>query len=479
MLFLIGAPPLRERETNELQGGFDQLGIAKPAAKFAVSITNVERIPALLAQAVRLALTGRRGPVVVEVPIDVLHMSAPESRVKAATGLAVRPRPAPSHAEIADLRGRLLGARRPAIVVGGDARFAECAAALTRFAESSGIPVFASKRGLGLLPAGHPLDAHDASNLASLAQHGIARPDLLVLAGTRLGLFLGGGGESVLPRQAQLVQVYSDAGEIGRLREIDLPIVADVGSFFESLSEATADDEWPDWSHWATEVVDVQHRRAQAYPLAESAGGIHPFHAAAEVAAVAGTEAVYAVDGGEAGQWAVQQARTSGPGRVITTGYFGGLGVGPGYAIGAQVAAPDRRVVLVTGDGSFGFHLQELDTMVHHGYPIVTVVLNNGIWGMSLHGQQIMYGPQYSAIAHLGGRDYAQIARSFGCHAERVTAFADLRPALERAFASGRPACVEIMTDPEVVSPGLVQMLGETGGPTPQIVVPYYENIPL
>jgi acetolactate synthase-1/2/3 large subunit len=259
-----------------------------------------------------------------------------------------------------------------------------------------------------------------------------------------------------------LVQVYSDAGEIGRLREIDLPIVADVGSFFESLSEATADDEWPDWSHWATEVVDVQHRRAQAYPLAESAGGIHPFHAAAEVAAVAGTEAVYAVDGGEAGQWAVQQARTSGPGRVITTGYFGGLGVGPGYAIGAQVAAPDRRVVLVTGDGSFGFHLQELDTMVHHGYPIVTVVLNNGIWGMSLHGQQIMYGPQYSAIAHLGGRDYAQIARSFGCHAERVTAFADLRPALERAFASGRPACVEIMTDPEVVSPGLVQMLGET-----------------
>jgi acetolactate synthase-1/2/3 large subunit len=100
----------------------------------------------------------------------------------------------------------------------------------------------------------------------------------------------------------------------------------------------------------------------------ETPGGLHPFHAMAEVAAVAGTEAIYAIDGGEAGQWAVQHARTSGPGRVITTGYFGGLGVGPGYAIGAQIAAPDRRVVLVTGDGSIGFHLQEFDTMEHQGH---------------------------------------------------------------------------------------------------------------
>lgn len=135
--------------------------------------------------------------------------------------------------------------------------------------------------------------------------------------------------------------------------------------------------------------------------------------------------------------------------------------------------------MLVTGDGSFGFHLQELDTMVHHGLPIVTVVLNNEIWGMSLHGQQIMYGSDYNAISLLGGRNYAEIARGFGAHAERVTAFADLRPALERAFAAGRAAVVDVLTDPEVVSPGLVQMLGNTDLAIPQIVVPYYENIPL
>jgi acetolactate synthase-1/2/3 large subunit len=479
VLFLIGAAPLRERETNELQGGFDQIAMATPMAKWAVSITNVERIPALLAAAVRRATTGRRGPVVVELPIDVLHMLTAESRVSEPTGLAVHPRPAPSQAELDKLAQLLANAKRPAIIVGGEARFTDCAAALARLADRSGIPVFASKRGLGLLPAGHPCDGHDASNLALLAANGHPGPDVVVVAGARLGLFLGGLGHSVLPADARLVQICSDAGEIGRIREIDLPVVADVGAALEALLEATADSAWPDWSDWAALATGQQHLRSRSYPQAETGQGLHPFHVMAEVAAVAGPEAVYAIDGGEAGQWAVQHTRTSGPGRVITTGYFGGLGVGPGYAIGAQIAAPDRRVVLVSGDGSLGFHLQEFDTMVHHGYPIVTVVLNNGIWGMSLHGQQIMYGRDYQAIATLPGRNYAEIARGFGCHAERVSSFAELRPALERAFAAERASCVEVLIDPDVVSPGLVQMLGDVNPATPQIIIPYYQNIPL
>lgn len=478
-LFLIGAPPLRERETNELQGGFDQLAIARPAAKWAVTITNVERIPDLLAAAIRHAMTGRRGPVVVEIPIDVLHMTAKESRVGEPTGLAVRPRPAPSDDEVRALQEKLLAAERPVVIVGGEARFSDCGQQLRVFAEATRIPVFASKRGLGLLPTGHPCDAHDAANLAALSSLGIERPDLVLLIGTRLGLFLGGAGDAILPVGATLIQVCSEAAEIGKLREIDLAIAADARSLLERLTNHAPASRWPDWSAWADKVTGVQHQRGAQFDQVESDQGIHPYHAAAEIAAVAGPEAIYAIDGGEAGQWAVQHARTSGPGRVITTGYFGGLGVGPGYAIGAQVAAPDRRVVLVSGDGSFGFHLQELDTMVHRRYPVVTVVLNNEIWGMSLHGQQIMYGPAYSAISRLEGRNYARIAESFGAHAERVTRFTDLRPALERAFESGRPACVEVMTDPDVVSPGLVAMLGDTDPAIPQIVVPYYANIPL
>jgi acetolactate synthase-1/2/3 large subunit len=478
-VFLIGAPPLRERETNELQGGFDQLAIARPAAKWVVSITNVERIPALLAAAIRRARTGRRGPVVVELPIDILHASAPTDRVKAPTGLAVQPRPAPSVEEIGQVRDLLLAAQRPVVVVGAHARFSDLDGAVVRFAERAEIPVFASKRGLGIVPAGHPSDGHDASNLAALAKHGVDRPDLVILAGTREGLFLGGAGDGVIPEGVRLVQVFGDADELGRLRDIDVPVVAEVGSFFDALTRELEDDELPSWQPWRDAATAVQHKKVDDYPDVESADGLHPFHVAAEVAEMAGNGAVFAVDGGEAGQWAVQHTRTDGPGRVITTGYFGGLGVGPGYAIGAQIAAPERRVVLFSGDGSFGFHLQELDIMVHRNLPIVTVVLNNNIWGMSLHGQQIMYGQDYSAISRLDGRDYAAIARAFGAHAERVEKHADLGPALERAFDAGRPAVVEVMTDPAVVSPGLVQMLGDVASDTPQIVVPYYENIPL
>ncbi len=477
-LFLIGAPPLRERETNELQGGFDQLAIAKPMAKWAVTITNVERIPDILAAAVRKALTGRRGPVVVELPIDVLHMLTVESRVKEPTGLMVRPRPAPSTPELTSLTQMLLRAERPVVIVGGDARFTCESADLVAFADRTGIPVVASKRGLGLLPTGHPCDGHDAANLGGLAARGLDRPDLVILAGTRTGLFLGGSGRNVIPEDAQLVQIYSDAAEIGRIHEVDLAIAADVGTTLVNLLSSTEEVQWPDWSEWRELITGLPLGRAAAFPEVQSVKGIHPFHAMAEVAAAVGTSATWAIDGGEAGQWAVGHARTDGPGRVITTGYFGGLGVAPGYAIGAQVAEPNRRVVLVSGDGSIGFHVQEFDTMVHQNLPILTIVLNNEIWGMSIHGQQIMYGADYHAISTLPGRNYATIAAGFGCHAERVVEFDQIRGAVERALASGRPACVEIMTDPDVVSPGLVAMLGDTGDATDEIVVPYYENIP-
>jgi acetolactate synthase-1/2/3 large subunit len=477
-LFVIGAPPLRERETNELQGGFDQLAIARASAKWAVSISNVERIPDLLAQAVRRACTGKRGPVVVEVPIDVLHGLAREDRVKPPAGLLVQPHPAPSPVEVRAVRELVLQAERPVVIVGGDARFTGAADTLPAFVETTRIPVFAGKRGLGILPAGHPYDGHDAANLAALAD-GPDRPDLVLLIGTRMGLFLGGGGASILPRDAHIVQVYSDPAELGRIRSVDVAIASDSGTFLDNLTASLRGESIPDWSDWASAVVDLQHRHDALYPEVENERGIHPFHVASTVAAVAGTAAIFAIDGGEAGQWAAQAVKIDGPGRVITTGYFGGLGVAPGYAIGAQIAAPDRRVVVMTGDGSFGFHVQELDTMVHRGLPIVTVVLNNQIWGMSIHGQQIMYGSDYSVISRLPGRNYARIAQGFGAHAERVTSYAELGPALKRAFAAQGPAVVEVLTDPDVVSPGLIAMLGTTDPAIAQIVVPYYENIPL
>lgn len=477
VLFVIGAPPLREMETNPLQGGFDQIAMATPAVKWAHRITNTERIAELTAMAVRKAMTGRRGPVLLEIPIDVLHMSVPSDIATPASGLEVHPRPAPSPAETAALLSLLSKAKRPAIIVGGEAHYGNCGTALRQFAELSGIPVFANTRGLGILPSEHPLSGHSAANLGALALVGAEPPDAVLLLGARLGLFLGGRSGAVVPNGARVAQVYSDASEIGRLREIDVAIAADCGATLEALLDASRSVSWSVDRAWVKRAVALQQMAAQMYPEREAEGGIHPYHAAAAVVATAGPEAAYVFDGGESASWAGDCVRVSGPGRVLSHGYLGCLGIGPGFAIGLQTAFPERRVVQVTGDGAMGFHLQEFDTMMRHSLPIVTVVLNNRVWGMSIHGQQIMFGANYSAITRLGDTRYSSVAAGFGCHAEYVTRYDDIAPAMERALKSAKPACVEILVDETVIHPVTLSMLGKAAQGSREVVIPYYENI--
>jgi len=214
------------------------------------------------------------------------------------------------------------------------------------------------------------------------------------------------------------------------------------------------------------------------YPTPQGPGGIHPKHAVAAALAECGPTGAYAFDGGEAASWATDAVQVDGPGRVLSHGYLGCLGIGPGFAIGLQTAFPDRRVVHVTGDGAMGFHIQEFDTMVRHNLPIVTVVLNNRVWGMSIHGQQIMFGPNYNVITQLGDTHYADVAAAFGCLGQRVTELAEIAPAMRRALASRRPACIEILTDPDVIHPVTLSMLGKPIEGSGEVIIPYYENLP-
>lgn len=476
-LFLIGAPPLREAETNPLQGGFDQIAMLTPVSKWAHRITHTERIPDIAAMAIRKALTGKPGPVVLELPIDMLHTPVAVASTTKAAGISVYPRPAPSLSELEQLKDALQNAQRPAIILGGHSRQSDCGAEITQFAERSGIPIFDMAKSSGLLPSRHRLRAGRASVLGALSKVGIPNPDLVLLLGGRLGLQLGGRSGMVIPDEAKLIQVYPDAGEIGRIRDVQLPIEADPKSTLEALLQRTEGDTWPDWSEWTDQVLKVQHMSDGLYPDAQLSEGIHPFHAAKKIADMAGPEAAYVADGGESSSWADDVIKTSGPGRFLGHGYLGCLGIGPGFSIGLQKAFPDRRVVQITGDGAMGFHIQEWDTMVRHRLPIMTVILNNQVWGMSIHGQQIMFGANYAAITRLADTQYADIARSFGCHAERVEHYQDLEAAIERCFAHDGPSCLEIMTDENAVHPITPIMLGEAEEGSNEILIPYYENI--
>ncbi len=183
------------------------------------------------------------------------------------------------------------------------------------------------------------------------------------------------------------------------------------------------------------------------------------------------------LDGGEASGWGDYHVNVAEPGMSMTHGYLGCLGTGQGFAMGASRAHPDKKVLLLTGDGSVGFHIQEFDTMLRHDLPIVTVVFNNRCWGMSIHGQQIVYGGNGDIITRLADTNYHEVAIAFGGYGERVTALEEIAPAIERAFASGKPACINVEIDGEVILPMTLAMLGSLNPEEEEIVVPYYENL--
>jgi acetolactate synthase-1/2/3 large subunit len=381
----------------------------------------------------------------------------------------------------------LAEAERPAILAGGGAWFSQCGAELLAFAERARVPVFSNGKAHGLVPAGHPLCGRGFGTLAAAAQAAGAPADLILILGARLGLFTGGRGGGMLPPSASVIQVDIAGEEIGRNRDIPLGIVADCREALRALDAEAADRRWPDRSAWIAAVHTARdaHRRVFAQAIASDKAPIHPYRLAHEIARVLPEDAIICADGGETASWMDMVAQTRGGGRWLSHGYLGCLGTGMPFAIAAQVAHPDQRVLCIVGDGSVGLNFAEFDTMVRHRLPIVTVVNNDQQWGMSAHGQDLIYGPGRRMVTQLSPTRYDLAAAGFGCHAEHVVEPADLVPALRRALESRRPACVNVMTDPAVIAPVTLAMVG---GPRPQaekaksaesekIQIPYYDDL--
>jgi acetolactate synthase-1/2/3 large subunit len=481
VLFVAGSPPLREVATNPLQGGFDQVAMAAPVTKWSHRITNVERVPDLVDKAVRTALSGRPGPVFLDVPIDIMFapLAADALVLPARPGLATRPAPAP---QAVDAILKLLAkASRPAVIVGGGALSPECPALLTAFSELTGVPVLTSSKANGAMPTGHPLNAGPAGTLGA-ATFGAKQPaDLVILVGARAGLFLGGRGGTIIPDGAKFVQIDIDGSEIGRLRAPDIAVTADSAEALAALTAAARGRDWPRREAWVSLLRQLREGGTAAFmdaPKETRPGLIHPFHAARAVAEALAPETAIAFDGGEAIAWFQPFGRSPGPGLYIGNGYLGALGVGQGYAIGLARARPDKPVAIIMGDGAAGFHIAEFDTMARHRLPILTVIFNNASWGMSQHGQELVFGKQHLAAVKLAPSAYHKVAEGFGCFAEEVTRFEDIAPAVRRAQAQAGPACLNIMTDADVAHPVTAMMIGRLDAED-EIAIPYYENIPL
>ena len=476
-LFIAGAAPVREAEGNSLQGGFDAVAMARPVTKWAQHIAEPSRIVEYVRRAGEIALSGMPGPVFLEIPIDVMFTPTEEELPDVASWVRPTP-PAPPAEAVAKVLEMLRTAERPVIIAGGGAMLTDSGERLRRFAELTGTPVIASQKALGVLPDDHPFYGGAAAGLAAAA--GAGQPtDAVLLVGARMGMFLGGAMGAIIPAVAKVAQVESNPEEIGRVRMADLPIVADAGATLDALIASAQGQDWPKREEWAAQLRLSRGNARKAFadaPHDSRPGMIHPGHAVAAIMDALPEGTAVVADGGEAGNWVGDLVKSPGAGQHLRCGYLGCLGISQGFAIGAARADPSRPVVCFAGDGGAGFNIAELDTMVRHELPIVTVILNNAEWGMSRNAQNLLYGKDREVIVALTDTHYETVAQGFGVEGVRIDRYEDLAPAVQEAFASGKPRLLNVIIDAGVMHPRTKMMVGDTSG-NDGVPIPYYANI--
>lgn len=418
------------------KGGFqeiDQVGVVGPICKRAWTASSAAELPALVAHAHRTAQEGTPGPVHITLPFDVLQHEVEESAT-------AKPAPAdfePTHrradaGDVAQAVELLAQAERP-IVLGGPAAWRGPAGERLRaLLELIGAPGFVVESPRGLTdPSLHGLGRE------------FKRADVVLLLAPQ-DFTVGFGGPPALGEASRVVQVAPERAEIGRNRPVDLGLVGDAPTVLGQLVEAARGRARPR-SSWRNELDAIRAENLTSLAPAATTDELplHPLRVAAAVRDVLRPGDCVALDGGEFGQWA-RWALGGGPYETLSNGKLGGIGSGIPFAIAAAIARPDVRAVAFIGDGTFGFHGMELDTAVRHDVSFVAVVGNDAGWAAERHRQREVYGPDRLVAADLLPTRYDQVAVALGAHGEHVERPEELRPALERALASGRPACINV-----------------------------------
>lgn len=460
VLYLAASGSLRDTEVNTLQAGIDQVAVARPISKWAHQITVPANLPRLVAQGIRTALAGPKGPVLLDLPWDVIDAQIDDADIVIPDALDPGLAPAPSAQAIARTMDILTEAERPLILLGSEAVGTEAAGLLRTFAERAGMPVYSDFEGHGMLPHDHPNAAGLIQGLYNLRGAGI-RPDAVLMLGLRFGLYTGLGSDALVPLDAKVIHVDLDGRELGRLRDPAVAIRADSGEMLRALVRASEEHRFPDRTDWVRAVRQTTlDRREALLGLAHARKPLHPFRAVSAIVEAAGDRADFAADGAESYHWFTEVVPGFRPSCFLAHGYLGSMGIGIGLAMGAQALDRGRPVVLVTGDGAFGFSIAEFDTMVRHKLPVIVVILNNRNWGAVRHYQEVFSGPNRVTGTQLDNGDYHDTAASLGAFGRYVEDEAEIVPAIRAAIASGKPACINIRVDIDVIPPEAKIMLG-------------------
>jgi acetolactate synthase-1/2/3 large subunit len=495
MLVLGGRAPALRWGQGSLQE-IDHIPFVRPLCKLATTAQSTAEIAGLVDEALAAAMTPHGGPTFIDFPLDYVFMSAPEPDGEEAgagnagegagtvwgagvagagpagagpagaggaglTGVGVAHggsdggtvRTGARGATIADAHqleraAALLGeAERPVIMAGTDLYWARPPAegALLELAETLRIPVFLNGLARGCVAADHELF------FSRTRSQGLGEADVALVIGVPMDFRLGFGGS--FGDETQIVVIDSAEPLRSHPRE---PAAELYGEMVATLSglRVGAGGKALDSAAWITALraAEGERRAAELAELGDERAPLHPMRLYAELGRVLDRDAIVIGDGGDFVSYAGRVIDSYQPGCWLDPGPFGCLGTGPGYALAAKLAHPERQVVLLLGDGAFGFAGMEFDTLARHGVNVVGVMGNNGIWALEKHPMEFLYG--YSVAADLRpATRYDQVVEALGCHGELVARPAEVAPALERAFAAGRPALVNVLTDPAVAYP--------------------------
>ncbi|MCY3920655.1 MAG: thiamine pyrophosphate-binding protein [Chloroflexi bacterium] len=434
LVALGGAAATRAFDTDAFQE-YDQLSMAKPVTRWAARVHHADRMPEYFNIAMRRAQGPKPGPTYLDLPGDALYKRAEEEQVWFPPGRRLPVRPAPDAGAVARAIEILRDAERPLVLSGSGVFWSDAAAELRAFIDQARIPFFTTPQGRGVVPEDH--------ELAFLGARGQAfrEADAILTVGTRFNFIVSFGHPPRFAPDVKVIQIDTDPAEIGRNRPVDLGIVADAKLALGALTSAAAEAGVRGSESWIARLSEShQAKEQQSREVAESdASPIHPLRVANEIRDYVDRDAIVSIDGMETLNFGRQWIPSYTEGARLNSGPNGCMGVGIPFAMGAKAAAPGRQVVAFVGDGSFLMNVQEFDTMVRHDLPIVAVISNNGGWtggSNDTPGRPLGFAQRYhDVVAALGG------------HGELVTRPDEIRPAIERAFASGKPACVNVHVD--------------------------------
>ena len=425
------------------QQEIDQVGMAKPITKGAWFISDPYRIPEYFARAFRTALAGRRGPIHLTIPVDVQSAEVDENRVHF------------DPPEVYRRSGQVMGdptlvreaiellqsAQRP-MVLASNATDSVNSEDLQRFLKITQLPLFTEEIARGLVPDTHPYCFGFADGRVNLVSRRLDEADVVLLLGKKLDFTISFGGPPTLAADVRIIQVDPSADQIGLSRGVEVGILGDVGAVVKQLAQEAQGHQWNE-----NPIVEELRstREAQEQDLDGRGAPSTPLHAMSihkHLRSLLGENDCLIFEGSDFSFYGTAFYSSRIPRRFFTNGTLGMIGWGVSYGVGAQAALPQSKVVVLTGDGAFGFSAMELDTAVRHNLPVVIVIGNDSVWGIDYHQQVQLFGK--SVATELLPSRYDKVAEALGAHGEYVEEPHQLPGALERALASSKPALVNV-----------------------------------